>query len=87
MMFNINNIEEDIMTTKEKIIELKGQYRLLSEVEELWGVKPSKHKAYIFVQKRMCSIIKELQKLEKHYWNLCVVKILWDFWTMPTYHL
>ena len=41
-------------------IELKAQYRLLSEIEELWGTKPSNHRAYVFINKRMKQILKEL---------------------------
>lgn len=50
---------------EQKIIELKAQYRMLSEMEELWGAKPSKHRAYVFIHSRMNKIIKELQQLEK----------------------
>lgn len=50
-------------STEERIKELQIQYRLLSEIEELWGVKPSRHRAYLFVRSRMMAIIKELQSL------------------------
>lgn len=47
-----------------KQIQLQAQYRILSEVEEFWGTKPSQHRAYIFINKKMREIIKELQTIE-----------------------
>jgi hypothetical protein len=48
---------------RERIIALSAQYKVLSEVEEMWGTKPSKHRAYLFIHKRMKEITKELQTL------------------------
>lgn len=47
-----------------RIIELKAQYRLLSELEEFWK-KPSNHRVYLFVQNKMKEIIKEIESLKK----------------------
>ena len=47
-----------------KLIELKAQYRILSEMEEFWTV-PSKHRAYLFIQDRMKRIIKEIESIEQ----------------------
>lgn len=54
-------MEKNVLT---RTAELKAQYKVLSEVEEMWGVKPSKHRAYIFITKRMREIIKELQTIK-----------------------
>jgi len=60
------------MSEENKIreIQLKAQYKALSEVEEMWGVKPSKHRAYLFVVKRMTEILKELKSIESWKKNL-----------------
>ncbi len=47
-----------------KLIELKAQYRLLSEMEEFWKV-PSKHRAYLFIQNKMQKILKEIELIEQ----------------------
>jgi hypothetical protein len=53
---------------KEKIkeVELKAQYRALSQVEEMWGAKLSKHKAYLFVIKKMKEILDQLQSIKQN---------------------
>lgn len=48
-----------------EVIELKAQYRILSEMEDLWGVKPSNHRAYVFLNQRMRSILTRLNLIEK----------------------
>ncbi len=56
------------MTSEEKKVkevQLKAQYKVLSQVEEMWGVKPSRHRAYIFVSKKLREIIKELHTLKE----------------------
>lgn len=52
------------MKNKLKKSQLQAQYRILSEVEELWGVKPSKHRAYLFINNKMREILKEIQNLD-----------------------
>ena len=47
-----------------KRLRLESEYRALSEVEEFWEVKTSKHRAYLFIISRMREILKELASIE-----------------------
>lgn len=53
----MSNIKEN------HLANLKGQYKALSEVQELFP-KNSKHKAYLFIDKRIFELLKEISKLE-----------------------
>ena len=39
---------------------IKDTLNTAAEIEELWGTKPSNHRAYVFINKRMKQILKEL---------------------------
>lgn len=43
-----------------KIIELRAQYKVLSEIEEMFP-KNSTHRAAKYAVKRMCEILKEIE--------------------------
>ena len=48
-----------------RLLELNSQYRILSEIESMWGKQPSTHRVYIFVNKRMKEVLREIQRLKK----------------------
>jgi hypothetical protein len=66
MKSNVEQIAErvsalitDRLLLSQREYELKAQYRTLSEICEHFP-KGSKHKAYVFIEKKMDEIIKEL---------------------------
>lgn len=44
------------------ILELKAQYRILSELESKFP-KKSKHKVYVFIDQKMTEILKQINTL------------------------
>jgi hypothetical protein len=44
-----------------KTIELKAQYEVLSEIEDMFGPN-SKHKVAVYADKKMREILKEIEK-------------------------
>jgi hypothetical protein len=48
--------------TPKRLIELKAQYRVLSEIEDCF-VQNSKHPAAVLIQRKMLDIVNEISKL------------------------
>ena len=48
-----------------KMTELCIEYKTLSRVQEEFGRKPSVHKVALYVNSRMCELLKEIETLKK----------------------